>query len=242
MKVLKLAVPLLSLLAALPAFADTVYNNTVNNGASNIDASAQTFYLGGGITTAMGLNFYAPTDGNTALSSFTLYLNGDGNPNELVDGVIATWNGSSAPTTLYTSSIPFRVQLGSNAITFSPTGLNLDSGGSYIAYLVVDQSSYSDFSQAVVWMPVVDQSNDNLPGGVNGNPQIQFLLDTNNYPSTYPTWDSVGLSTASGFDAAFQADFTSPSSQPVIPEPGTFLLLGTGLTAFAGALRSRLVS
>ena len=244
-KYTKLLLLLLLVLTTPLAFADTLLDNT-----ANIDASASTgFYFGGGATTASGLNFYAPSGADTILSSFTLFLDGANitSTADQVEAVVANWSGSGIGSVVYTSSAVTVTSDGGNTsfspYTFNNVNAQLTPSGSYVAFLTdmfQPGTSYTSFNSGdYAFMAVVDQP-DSFPGGIYGSPQVQFVYDTQTFSTLYPAnWDSVGNPSASGYDAAFQADFTSSVSPAPIPEPSPIILLGFGMMTLLGVIRFR---
>jgi hypothetical protein len=241
MKNVKWFLPLFLLLIVAPASADTVYDNT-----SLVDPSTTGYDIGGassGGPPTIGLSFFAPNT-DTFLNSFSLFLNAGTTGS--VEGYIGTWNLTSGfvDNILYQSG-PVALTGNAQTFTFNP-GLNLTGDGSYVAFLSISFSSsnYNAFGGAdgsgYSVMPVVDPgSGDTVPGG-----QVQFIYDYGD-PSLFTTqqWDSVGvISDIQGYDPAFQADFGPESGSSVIPEPGTLLLVGTGLAGFLGALPRKFAS
>lgn len=241
MKIVRLFLPLLTLLICSQAFADTLYDNT-----GLIDQSITGFAIGGansGGPPTIGLSFFAPPT-DTVLNSFSLFLNAGTMGS--VEGFLGTWDLTNGlvDNVLYQSG-PVALTGNVQTFTFAPAGgLTLTGDGSYVAFLSISFSSsnYNAFGgsdgSGYSIMPVVGPgSGDTVPGG-----QVQFIDDYGD-PSLFTTqqWDSVGLmGDIQGYDPAFQADFGSGSPEPpAVPEPDSLLLVGTGLAGFLAISRGK---
>jgi hypothetical protein len=201
------------LLASTAAFADTTYDNS-----ASADTTIQ--YFGYTATPAYGETFSAPVS-DTTLNSFSLFLNA-GEISGNLQGYIGTWTGTSTGvgSILYTSS-PVSVTGANQEFTFNTGGLSLVSGGEYVAFLTAS----SDFAGAA-YMPGVSTSG-TIPGG-----QFVYGFSSDASQLIGTSWSDYVIP-----DAQFAANFSGGVS--ATPEPSSFLLLGTGLVGFAGALRRK---
>ena len=89
--------------------------------------------------------------------------------------------------------------------------------------------------------------------GVNGDLFLAFNSDTEGFPALYGSQGAIFLPEGNGgfFDATmylspdliaqgYSAQFFSDGDEAAVPEPGTLILLATGLAGAAGSLRKRL--
>jgi len=200
------------LLFSVIAYANTTYNNF--NGYSDYWHP-----FGNPNTATYGELFTAPsTDLN--LASFSFYM---GSPyaagNIVLGGYIATWNGTNAGTLLYSSPAYNYDNLGNEQITFNTGGLALSPGGQYVAFLSVSQYYGQSAGEAYV-------SQGTALNGLNG---FGWYNNSGDFNSLFSCcWDNYGASP----DWAVDMEFT--------PEPGTLMLLGTGILGGIGVLRRKL--
>jgi hypothetical protein len=209
-----LCVPFAVLLCAVSGWAGTEYNNF-----SGYSDYWQPF--GNPDTATYGETFSAPTSGGTSLTSFSFYMGTPVSPGDIqLSAYIATWTGSNIGTVLYSSPMVDYANTGDAELTFDTGGLALSSGSEYVAFLSVSEY-YGDSSG----LSHVSQGS-GIPGG-------GFVYDNNS--GDFAALYTGGWSGPTSPDWAIDAEFGSSSS---IPEPGTVMLLGTGLVGLV-ALRRR---
>lgn len=203
------------LLFAVSGFANTSYNNF--NGYSDYWHP-----FGYPNTATYGELFTAPTNGDNNLTSFSFYMGSQDAPGNIITGAyIATWNGSEAGTLLYSSAAYNYDNNGDEELTFTPSGgVALQSGGKYVMFLSISQFYGQSLGEAYVSQGT---TNPNLNGFVynNNSGDFQALFNTAWSGSLSPDW-------------AVDLEFSS------VPEPGSLMLLGTGILGGLGMLRRKL--
>src|ERR1700754_3294887 len=185
------AVPAMTFFAAFRASADTISNpiNTYPNGPLS------GAILGGNQTMFMGETFTTPISG--ALTNFQFTL-GDSSIKSLYAAVYI-WDGNK-PTTLLWKS-PEQSGVGAGLLNFSPVGVNLAVGQTYVAFL----STYGIAGNAgtASFGSYISASCNN----VNANPYLGNLVWSTIYDDTVPlptagktqtNWNQAGW-----FDATF---------------------------------------
>jgi hypothetical protein len=194
-------------LCAVPALADTTYNNY---GGSNPYWNP----FGNPDTSTYGETFTAPTDGDTNLQDFGFYMGGPSNSGDiLLSGYIGTWTGSQVGTVLYSSPSVDYANTGEDFLSFTTGGLDLTGGDSYVMFLSVSQYSGESSGESYA------TAGGTIPGG-------SFVY--NNNGGDFSALTSGGWSAESSPDWAVNLDFTPGGTSPV-PEPPSFFLLAAGL-------------
>lgn len=212
------------LLAALLAvfsvasFADTTYNNY-----TGLNPFWHPF--GNPDTATYGETFTSPNAPDTNLASFSFWMAAPETSGNIVLGAyIATWTGTNAGTLLYSSG-PFNYDnTGEQKLTFNTGGLTLDPGQQYVMFL-----SVSEFYGQSAGTAQIDAGDPTIPGG-----NFVYFNNEGNFDELFTNqWDATGLKP----DWAVELNFTSGGA---VPEPGTLLMLGTGLIGGVGVLRRKL--
>jgi hypothetical protein len=208
----------LLLVFAVSGFAGTTYNNFTGY-------SPYWHPLGYPETATYGETFTAPSSPNTNLADFGFYMAGPyGSGDIFMSAYIATWTGTNAGTLLYTSAPVDYPNTGNDFLTFTTGGLTLTPGANYVMFLSISQYYGQSLGESYI-----SQGAPTIPGG-----NFVYYNNGGNFAELFTnTWDSTGLKP----DWAVNLDFTSASTTP---EPGTLLLLGTGLLGGIGAIRRKL--
>ncbi len=201
------------LLLAISAFADTTYNNSTGY-------SDYWHPFGYPNTATYGELFTAPNNSDTNLSSFSFYMGSPNAEGNIVTGAyIATWNGSMAGTLLYDSGSFNYDNNGNEQLTWSPN-ITLNPGQQYVMFLSISNFYGQSSGEANV---SAGSSIDGLNGFVYNN-------SAGDFNSLFNTAWSGPLSP----DWAVDLEFNS------VPEPGSWMLLGTGILGGLGVLRRKL--
>jgi hypothetical protein len=204
------AIACLVALSVAPASADVVSNPTNTYSFLYLSGAG----TGGGRQTQfVGETFSAPITG--ALTDFQFTLNSSALPS--LYGAVYAWNGSQPTTLLWQSSV---VSASAGLLDFSPIGVNVMQGQTYVAFLStygIDQNGNSNSGSATL--------GDCLPfGGCNSNsiPNLGNLVFAN-VLADGPTWTSAINNSR---DATFSATFTS-----AVPELSTWAMIIVGFAS-----------
>lgn len=188
---------------AVPASADVISNPTNSDSLLYLSGAP----VGGQQTQFVGQTFTASITG--ALTNFQFTLNSSTIPS--LYGAVYAWDGSKPTTMLWQSPV---VSGAAGLLDFSPVGVNLSEGQTYVAFLstygIANNSGLATVADCLPFAGCNSNSIPNLGKMVFAN----VLADG-------PTWTSVNFR-----DATFSATITS-----AVPEPSTWAMFILG---FAG--------
>lgn len=215
-----IALTCLMALGATTAGADTVANPTNTYSAPNLSGDL----TGGNQTQYFGETFTAPITGN--LTSFQLTLNTSSL--QSLYGVVFAWDGTNPTTELYRSALRSgRAGL----FDFSPTGLMLTQGQTYVAFLsTFGLANNSGLATIGTCLPFAGCNSNSIPN--------LGTLVTGNVLGNGPVFSSLGY-----LDATFSATVT-PAAVAAAPEPASWvmMILGIGVAGFALRRRTKVTA
>ena len=210
-----------SMLAAVPAAAQTTYDTTGS-------FSSDLYPFGVTDTSTYGEVFTVGAD-NT-LNSFSLFLNDQYGETGTVDfkGYLYAWDGTKATGgQLYASGTRTYSGGGAHEFAFSTGALSLVSGQQYVAFLSTAglQVGQNDVGFG---MPLTG----NYGGSLVGGGAVYYNTGNDFGPLTSSQWDY--LPTYGLGDVWFKASFNQG-----VPEPASWALMLVGFGAVGSALRRR---
>jgi hypothetical protein len=203
------------LLLALCSFADTSINNF-----TGYNDGWYPFGDPNNATQTYGEIFTAPDTGDTNLASFSFYTGDPYFSGDIIAGAyIATWTGTHAGTLLYDSGEFDYDNAGNEQLTFNTGGLTVTPGAQYIMFLSTTKFHGKSVGATYVSYGGTNQYLDGFAYFNNVNFDTLFFND----------WDAYGLQP----DWAVDLEFNN------VPEPGSVILLSTGILSGIGALRRK---
>jgi hypothetical protein len=208
----------LALILVLPSVA--IADTTVDT-ASSWDGTTYISQFGKPNTATYGQTITAPT-WVTAIKSFSFYLKV---PTTVkLRGYIYAWDGTKAtgPALWTSATISAPGDDAFHEVTFNPGSVAITPGQQYVLF-----ASISDVYDEI-------SADDKGSWGRNNNPYTGGTFVFLNNGNTSSQWTSTTWSTIAqdlAFKLVFAGDAPAP---PDVPEPGSFMLLGSGILALGG--------
>jgi hypothetical protein len=208
------ALAFLAAFGATPAVADTISNPANTYSFPNLSGSL----TGGNQTQYIGETFTAPISGDLTNFQFTL------NTSSLQSlyGVVFGWNGISPTPELWRSS---SIAGAAGLKDFSPTGVSLTQGQTYVAFLSTygldNNAGLATVGTCLTFGGCASNSTPNLGTLVYGNVLGSGLV--------------FNQAVNNAFDATFSATITAAA----VPEPATWAMMILGLGGVGAVMRRR---